>query len=96
MLLIAKTDLASCRAELEERLGQRIMLKSNGGRRRTVIHEGYLENCSSNVFTVCCPVSPTYNEHVCFSYIDLLTRVVEIAFDDEGLEKLLQQPEDSR
>ena len=37
-LLIAKNDLASCRADLEARLGQRIMLKSNGGRRRTVIH----------------------------------------------------------
>ena len=67
------------------------MLKSNGGRRRTVIHEGYLENCSSNVFTVCCPVSPTYNEHVCFSYIDLFEpNVVEIAFDEDGLERLLQ------
>jgi len=35
-LLIAKNDLASCRADLEARLGQRIMLKSNGGRRRRV------------------------------------------------------------
>jgi uncharacterized protein Veg len=93
--LIVKSDIASCRAELEAHLGQRIMLKSNGGRRRTVIHEGYLENCSANVFTVCCPVSPTYSEHVCFSYIDLLTKVVEIAFDDDSLERLLLQTEDS-
>lgn len=90
-LLIAKNDLASCRADLEARLGQRIVLKSNGGRRRTVIHQGFLENCSSNVFTVCCPISPTYSEHVCFSYIDLLTKVVEVAFNDEELELLLQQ-----
>ena len=94
--MIAKTDLASCRSDLEDRIGQRIMLKSNGVRRRTVIHEGYLENCSSSVFTVCCPVSPTYSEHVCFSYIDLLTKVVEIAFDDEELERLLKQAEDRR
>ncbi|MGI6157617.1 MAG: Veg family protein [Saccharofermentanales bacterium] len=88
--MIAKSDLNACREQLEERLGERIMLKSNGGRRRTVIHEGYLENCSANVFTVRCPVSPTYSEHVCFSYIDLLTKVVEIAFDDDELERLLQ------
>ena len=89
--MIVKSDMASCRAELEAHLGQRIMLKSNGGRRRTVIHQGFLENCSSNVFTVCCPVSPSYSEHVSFSYVDLLTKVVEIAFTDEELEQLLQQ-----
>ena len=94
--MIAKTDLASCRSDLEDRIGQRIMLKSNGGRRRTVIHEGYLGNCSSSVFMVCCPVSPTYSDHVCYSYIDLLTKVVEIAFDDEELERLLKQAEDRR
>lgn len=89
--LISKTDVTSCRDSLKEHVGDRVYLKSNGGRRRTLVHEGYLEKCSANVFTVRCPVSTTYDEHVCFSYVDLLTNVVEIAFTADELDELMQK-----
>jgi uncharacterized protein Veg len=81
IILIEKSDLRICRTGLEERIGRKIWLKSKGGRKRTIIHEGYLDTCSSNVFTVRCPVSPAYDEYVSFSYVDVLTKVVEIRFD---------------
>ncbi len=82
-MLIEKSDLRICRSGLQERIGRKIWLKSKGGRKRTIIHEGYLDNCSSNVFTVRCPVSSAYDEYVSFSYVDVLTKVVEIRFDKE-------------
>jgi uncharacterized protein Veg len=80
--LIAKSDLISCRDDLSNHIGTRVRLKSNGGRKRTIVHEGFLDNCSVNVFTVRCPVSATYNEFVSFSYVDLLTKTVEVTFQD--------------
>ncbi|HZW97932.1 MAG TPA: Veg family protein [Bacillota bacterium] len=81
--MIEKSDLKVCRSGLEERIGRKIWLKSKGGRKRTIIHEGYLDTCSSNVFTVRCPVTSAYDEYVSFSYVDVLTKVVEIRFDKE-------------
>ncbi|HHV42987.1 MAG TPA: hypothetical protein GXX72_09180 [Clostridiaceae bacterium] len=81
--MIEKSDLRICRDGLEERIGRKIWLKSKGGRKRTIIHEGYLDTCSSNVFTVRCPVTSAYDEYVSFSYVDVLTKVVEIRFDKE-------------
>jgi uncharacterized protein Veg len=93
ILLIAKTDVSNCRDTLSNHIGDRIYLRSNGGRRRTVVHEGYLESCSPNVFTVRCPVSTNYDEHVCFSYVDVLTGVVEIALNADELDEILEEDE---
>ena len=91
--MIAKTVVLYCREILSRLHGDRIYLRSNGGRRRTVVHEGYLESCSPNVFTVRCPVSTNYDEHVCFSYVDVLTGVVEIAFNADELDEILEEDE---
>lgn len=80
--MIAKADLQSCKKDLEAHIGAKVRLKSNGGRKRTIIHEGFLEACSSNVFTVRCPVNPFYDEYVSFSYVDMLTKTVEVHFAD--------------
>lgn len=81
--MIAKADLLSCKQDLEAHIGARVRLKSNGGRKRTIVHEGYLETCSLNVFTVRCPVSTNYDEFVSFSYVDMLTKTVEVKFADQ-------------
>ena len=91
--MIAKTDVSNCRDTLSNHIGDRIYLRSNGGRMRTVGHEGYLESCSPNVFTVRCPVSTNYDEHVCFSYVDVLTGVVEIALNADELDEILEEDE---
>ena len=66
------------------------MLKSNGGHAVRSSIRGFLRI----VPRTCLPYAvlwPSYSEHVSFSYVDLLTKVVEIAFTDEELEQLLQQ-----
>ena len=90
--MIAKTDLDSCRRDMETFVGKRVRLKSNGGRKRTIIQVGILDNCYPNVFTVRCSRSNAYQEMVSYSYIDVLTRAVEIAVETENLESLSLAP----
>lgn len=81
--MIAKTDLDSCRRGMQAHIGRRIKLKSSGGRKRTIVQEGVLDSCYPNVFTVRCAKKNSYQETVSFSYVDILTRVVEIAIEPE-------------
>ncbi len=84
--MIIKSDLEACRKEIETCVGHKVRLTTNGGRRRTVVREGILENCYPNVFMVRCIqrkthgdlASPRKTEMVSFSYIDVVTRTVEI------------------
>jgi uncharacterized protein Veg len=82
--MIVKSDLETCRKDMQSNIGKRIRLRSNGGRKRTIIQEGILDSCYPNVFTVRCSKMNRYSELVSFSYIDVLTRVVEIAVEAES------------
>ncbi|MBN1775788.1 MAG: Veg family protein [Oscillospiraceae bacterium] len=79
--MIIKTDLEACRKDLQNFVGRRIRLTSNGGRKRIIIHEGVLDHCYPNVFTVRCTRQncETAPEVVSYSYVDVLTKAVEIA-----------------
>lgn len=79
--MIIKTDLDACRKDLQNFVGSRIRLTSNGGRKRIIIHEGVLDHCYPNVFTVRCTRqnSDLTPEVISYSYVDVLTRAVEIA-----------------
>jgi len=79
--VIIKTDLEACRKDLQNFVGSRIRLTSNGGRKRIIIHEGVLDHCYPNVFTVRCTRHncDMIPEVISYSYVDVLTRAVEIA-----------------
>lgn len=81
--MIEKADLDICRRGMQAYVGRRVKLKSSGGRKRTIVQEGILDNCYPNVFTVRCCQHKTYQETVSFSYVDILTRVVEIAVEPD-------------
>ena len=79
--MIVKSDIDACKRGLEEHIGRRIRLTSNGGRKRMIIHEGVLDHCYPNVFTVRCsrPAGNAAHEIISYSYVDILTKVVRIA-----------------
>jgi uncharacterized protein Veg len=81
--MIVKTDLDSCRKDIEAYIGRHVMLRSSGGRKRTIVQEGILDCCYPNVFTVRCSKKNAYQETVSYSYVDILTRAVEIAIQPE-------------
>ena len=83
--MIVKADLDVCRRGMQSYIGKRVKLRSNGGRKRTIVQEGTLDSCYPNVFTVrCSRKNAAYQETVSFSYIDILTRVVEIAIEPDA------------
>ncbi|MDI9470907.1 MAG: Veg family protein [Bacillota bacterium] len=79
--MIIKTDLEQCRRDMEACIGRRVRLKTSGGRKRVIIHEGVLKNCYPNVFTVLCREGERNEEIVSFSYVDVLTATVEVAVE---------------
>ncbi len=82
--MIVKADLDTCRKGMEAYVGKKVKLRSNGGRKRTIVQEGILDSCYPNVFTVRCSKRNAYQEMVSYSYVDILTRVVEIAIESEA------------
>lgn len=77
--MIIQSDLEKCRQTLETYVGKTVKLVSNAGRKRMVVREGVLEHCYPNVFTVRCEASPKHEELVSYSYIDVLTSVVQVS-----------------
>ena len=83
--MIIKSDLESCRSRLQSMIGSPVRLSSNGGRKRIIVHEGVVDNCYPNVFTVRCQrESDGAFEIVSYSYIDVLTRAVRIAIPEQA------------
>lgn len=80
--MIVKTDLDSCRKDMQAFIGKKVTLKSSGGRKRLIVQEGILESCYPNVFTVRCAKSNFYSEMISYSYVDILTHAVEIDVDN--------------
>lgn len=68
---------------MEAYVGKKVRLRSSGGRKRTIIQEGILDSCYPNVFTVRCSKNKAYQEMISYSYVDILTRVVEINIEPE-------------
>ncbi len=84
--MIAKNDVEQCRSDLKACLGRKVKLRSNGGRKRVIIHEGILDSCYPNVFTVRCDRKQSkYPELISFSYVDILTEAVEVAVEYESI-----------
>ena len=68
---------------LEDRIGKRIELTANGGRRKTVIRSGVLSETYPAVFVVDLDQEENAFERVSYSYADVLTEAVEINFLDD-------------
>lgn len=75
--------LREIKQDLECRIGKRLELTANGGRRRTVIRSGVLAETYPAVFVVELDQEENAFERVSYSYADVLTEAVELNFIDE-------------
>lgn len=74
--------LVEIKKGLEEKIGKRLKLTVNGGRRQTVIHSGVLAETYPSVFVVELDQEKSAFERVSYSYADVLTESVELKFID--------------
>jgi len=81
---LAKT-LIEIKQGLECHVGQKLKLKANGGRKKTIVRSGVLAETYPSVFIV--ELDPDENafERVSYSYADVLTETVEINFLEDRL-----------
>ncbi|MFD2639669.1 MULTISPECIES: biofilm formation stimulator Veg [Bacillaceae] len=75
--------LAEIKQVLDHRIGERLTLKANGGRRKTIERSGVLAETYPSVFIVELDQEEHNFERVSYSYTDVLTETVEITFTDE-------------
>ncbi|WP_435923246.1 biofilm formation stimulator Veg [Paenibacillus sp. DYY-L-2] len=75
---MAKNALNEIKHSLEAHVGQKITLRANGGRRKTVERTGVLEETYPSVFIVKLDEDQQTFKRVSYSYADILTESVEV------------------
>lgn len=82
---MGKNALLEIKRSLEPHVGSKIMLRANGGRRKTIERTGVLEEIYPSVFIVKLDEEQHHFKRVSYSYADILTESVEVMVcDAEG------------
>jgi len=82
---MANITLSAIKQDLDHYIGEKIVLKANGGRRKTIERTGVLEETYPSVFIVKLDEEQNSFKRVSYSYADILTETVELTVckDDE-------------
>ncbi|WP_170005969.1 biofilm formation stimulator Veg [Bacillus fonticola] len=75
--------LADIKQTLDSHLGKKLMLKANGGRRKTIERSGVLAETYPSVFVIELDQDENSFERVSYSYADVLTQTVQLTFEEE-------------
>ena len=80
---MAKNTLLEIKRSLEPHVGSKIMLRANGGRRKTIERTGVLEEIYPSVFIVKLDQEQHAFKRVSYSYADIFTESVEVMLCNE-------------
>ena len=70
--------LSAIKLEIESHVGEKVVLKANGGRRKILVNNGVLEKTYPSIFVI--RLDNAIQSTVTYSYSDVLTNTVEILF----------------
>lgn len=76
--MLARNALHDIKNSLDELIGEKVLLRANGGRRKTIERTGVLEETYPSVFVVKLDPPDGSFKRVSYSYADLLTETVEL------------------
>lgn len=76
--MLARNALHDIKNSLDELIGEKVLLRANGGRRKTIERTGVLEETYPSVFIVKLDPPDGSFKRVSYSYADLLTETVEL------------------
>jgi uncharacterized protein Veg len=83
--MATKNPLIEIKRNLDGFIGEKILLRANGGRRKTIERMGILEETYPSVFVVKLENTGNSFKRVSYSYADILTETVELTVcKDEG------------
>jgi uncharacterized protein Veg len=75
---VANPALMEIKRVLDAHLGEKVMIRANGGRKRTIERSGVLEETYPSVFTIRLDQDNNAPKRVSYSYADVLTETVEL------------------
>lgn len=75
--------LKDIKKALDSNLGKRLLLKANGGRRKTIERSGVLAETYPSIFVIELDQEENAFERVSYSYADVLTETVQITFYED-------------
>lgn len=85
--MICKNDISNIKADIGDKIGQKIIVKGSLGRSKSFEKEATIEKTYPNIFIV---KYQENNRTVSYNYTDVLTRTVELdVFDGENFNPLL-------
>ncbi len=85
--MICKSDITSLKANIGDKLGQKIIVKGSLGRSKPFEKEATIEKAYPNIFVV---KYDNEDRNVTYTYTDVLTRTVEVAvFDGKEFSPLI-------
>lgn len=92
--MICNDDITNLKADIGQKIGQKIIVKGTLGRNKAFEKEATIENTYPNIFVV------KYEENarnVTYSYTDVLTRAVEVqVFDGQEYSPLIPPAEEKK
>lgn len=75
-----KEILNAIKKEIDSHVGEKVMLKANGGRKKVMVKEGILEKTYPNIFVVRIEGRSKEVRTISYSYSDILTETVQLIF----------------
>ena len=86
--MICQKDITSLKTDIDEKVGQKIIVKGSLGRSKSFVKEATIEKTYPNLFIIKFDES---DRNVSYSYTDILTRTIEVdVFDGNGYSPLIQ------
>jgi len=70
--------LSVIKKDIESHVGEKVVLKANGGRRKVLVNNGVLEKTYPSIFVI--RLDSDTQRTVTYSYSDVLTNTVQIVF----------------
>ncbi|CDF57230.1 Veg family protein [Thermobrachium celere] len=74
--------LEAIKKNIDEHVGEKVLLKANNGRKKVLVKEGILEQTYPNIFVVRVEASDNTTRVISYSYSDILTKNVQIVFEN--------------
>ena len=82
-----KHDLDRVKSDLQSNVGQKVRLTAKKGRKKSIVRQGVIESTYPSIFIVKLETADEYSmldRRVSYSYIDVLTKSVELMMFGEG------------
>ena len=94
--MICRNDVLDLKTDISQKIGQKILIKGSLGRSKVYEQEAIIDKTYSNTFNVKFE-NEIKNLPSSFSYIDVLTRTVEVSvFDGETYSPLVSYVEEKK